>query len=130
MPKLIAWLLVGTVTITQGCGTMIAGTSQIVPINSEPPGAKVSINGYNQTTPAVVTLSRSKEHFVAFTKEGCEKSQVLITRELQVGRSILGNILFLIFFPVALIVDVSTGGAYDLTPENVHVTLDCKTKTP
>lgn len=127
MQKLIAWVLVGTVMITQGCGTIISGTNQVVPINSEPPGAKVSIGGYNQKTPALVTLSRTNDHVATFTKEGCEQSQVQITREFQGVRSILGN---LIFFLVPIIVDLVTGGAYDLTPKNVNVTLDCKAKSP
>lgn len=126
MKKGISWLLVGSVITVYGCGTIISGTTQIVQVNSEPSGARVTVDGFSAKTPATVTLARIQDHIVTLQKEGCEQAQVQVMREFQGVRTILGNILFLL---IGAVVDLVTGGAYDLTPENVNVTLDCKPKS-
>ncbi len=108
--------------IFSGCGTLVHGTSQNIPIQSDPPGAKARLsNGYEITTPDTVTVKREDEQVITFEKEGYKKKQVMLNRHFNAGATILGNILWLL---VGAAVDLIAGGAWTLKPEAVHVTLE------
>ncbi len=105
-----------------GCGTIVHGTRQNVMISSNPPGATATVNGMQVETPAVVSLSRDKDHMVTVEKEGCKKGHVPINRSFNGVATILGNILWLF---VGVVVDFVAGGAWTLEPDNVTVPLSC-----
>lgn len=103
-----------------GCATIIHGTTQNVSINSNPPGAKASIDGLKIETPNSVTLARNKDYIVNVEKEGYKPGQAQITRKFDGLPVIAGNILWLL---PGVLVDILAGGAWNLTPEQVNVTL-------
>ncbi len=121
MKKTISLLSCLLFTLT-GCGTIIHGTSQNVPIRSTPEGAVARLStGYEVTTPDTVSLSRGKDYVITFEKPGYQRKQVQISRDFNAVATILGNILWLL--PGAVI-DLVAGGAWSLQPESVDVTLE------
>jgi hypothetical protein len=53
-----------------GCATIFRGDKQKISMVTDPPGAKVEVDGKSYTTPTSVVLKRNKPHMVAITKEG------------------------------------------------------------
>lgn len=105
-----------------GCASIIHGGSQNVSFDSSPPGATVRLgNGMRFTAPKTVSLPRGKDQIVTFEKEGYKQEQVTITREFNAVPTILGNIFWLV---IGVVVDVVTGAAWSLEPENVVVELE------
>lgn len=84
-PLLIRLLLVvigiAAVSLCTGCATIVKGTTQEVPVSSEPTGARVSVDGTAAgTTPTTVTLSRKANHMVTIEKDGYQSESVAITK--------------------------------------------------
>lgn len=114
-------LVFGFSTALGGCATIIHGGKQNVSFDSQPPGARVKLsNGMRFTTPQTVSLPRGKDIIVTVGKEGYKSEQVMVTREFNAAATILGNILWLL---IGVVVDIVTGAAWTLDPENVTVDL-------
>lgn len=104
-----------------GCATIVHGTTQKIPVSSDPSGANLTVAGQTtkHTTPCEVELSRKSDHILKIEKDGCQPSTVEIRHV--VSGAVAGNILAggLIGWGV----DASSGGQYRLVPETVNVTL-------
>lgn len=101
------------------CACLINGPKQQVQINSNPPGAAISINGIpSGQTPNSVSLERNEVHQVQLTKENYSP----------VSQSI-GHRLSVWFWPDILcyavpgLVDLGVGAAYVLEPEAINAQL-------
>lgn len=119
-PLLPALLLAALSLTFGGCASIIKGTTQQIPIASEPSGARVTVDGNPAgTTPTTVTLSRKQNHMVTLEKEGFETENVAITKSI--GGAVAGNIIAggLIGWGV----DAMTGAQYNLHPETLNVRL-------
>lgn len=110
--------------IGQGCGTIVHGTTQRIPIASDPPGARVIANGAQLgTTPCEVELSRKRSHILTLTMDGYHPAMVSISNEVsaaQVGSFLAGGL-------IGIGVDAMTGGGNKLVPESVSVVLERET---
>ncbi len=96
------------------------GTSQQVGINSQPPGATVSVDSQPLgATPVVANLARKKSHRITVTMPGYEPFAMVTTRKT--SGWVWGNIVF--GGLIGLVVDASTGGLYDVRPEQVNAQL-------
>ena len=103
-----------------GCASIIKGTTQQIPIASEPSGARVTVDGNPAgTTPTTVTLSRKQNHMITLEKEGFDTENVAVTKSI--GGAVAGNIIAggLIGWGV----DTMTGAQYNLHPETINVRL-------
>lgn len=103
-----------------GCATIIHGTTQEIPVTSEPPGAAVTTTGdVKATTPGKLELKRKTGHVLTFSKEGYKPETVKL--ESVLSGAVAGNIIAggLIGWGV----DAATGGDSRLVPESVHVLL-------
>jgi hypothetical protein len=99
----------------------MTGTTQKVPIMSDPDNAQVTTNtGYQGTTPCIFDLERKKSHLLSFKKEGYKNAQVLLKKT--VCGSVAGNIV--VGGIVGAGVDAVSGAMWKLTPEEVNVTLE------
>jgi hypothetical protein len=102
------------------CGTIVHGSSQSVNFNTNPQGATLHFSdGQTYTTPSQVKLERKKDYVVTITKDGYQTQTVPINSVL--SGWLAGNLLF-----GGLIgggVDMISGAAWTLTPENVVMTL-------
>ncbi len=121
MRKLITCgLIVLFCTSITGCATIMTGTTQKIPVSSNPSGANLQVDGQSTyTTPVTVVLERKRDHILVFTKEGYNQATITILHVL--SGAVCGNILLggLIGFGV----DACTGAMNKLVPENVQVEL-------
>lgn len=104
-----------------GCATIINGTTQKIPVSSEPSGANCVVVGdtTKYTTPCKVELARKSDHVLKLEKEGYDPATVEIKHVL--SGAVAGNILLggLIGWGV----DAATGSQNRLIPETVHISL-------
>lgn len=136
-------LIMAVVILTSsGCATIFSGTTQQVYIDSNPPGAFVTIGNMRVKTPAVVTLGRNSEGYTLVAKLEGYKSQ---TKNIGVkynhwmdlnliwaydgGRAIsIGNPVALAIdvtiLLISSIVDFSTGAAFYLDTDKVFFELE------
>lgn len=116
---LVSTTLVG-VALSSGCATIVKGTTQTIPIASEPSGARVSVDGAPAgTTPTKVTLDRKRSHMVTLELEDHETENIPVTNSI--GGAVAGNIIAggLIGWGV----DAATGAQYNLHPETINARL-------
>ena len=110
------------VLLCSGCGTLIHGTKQEVTIETEPTGASITIPGSHVrglTSPAVVRLARGRGHLVIVRKLGYQTKGVYIYSEVEP----LALVLDVFSGGVGILVDLWTGGMYELRPDEVFVAL-------
>lgn len=120
-----------------GCATIVGSPTQLVPIQSTPSEAAISIVDETGTeifkgmTPTSVTLQKSngsywgkKSFTVKISKEGFQEQSIPVTASAN-GWYIAGNFIFggLIGW---FIVDPLNGHMYSLSPEAVSATLNAK----
>ncbi len=119
-----AGIAIGVSIALAGCATIMhQGSKQWVAITSTPTGATATIDGITKVqTPGQVKLKRGKDHIIVIEKEGYEPAQALIDHEF--SSWVFGNIL--LGGLIGLAVDYGTGGAYNLEPDTVSVTLTPK----
>lgn len=104
-----------------GCATIINGTSQSVDFRSDPPGARVYVDGVARgETPFEADVKRKQEHEVRFELEGYESYDVQLDRT--VSPWLAGNIL--IGGLIGLGIDALSGGMYQVSPSSVGVILE------
>lgn len=103
-----------------GCGTLMHGTSQKIPVTATPEGAVASAaGGAACTTPCVLELSRKNDHIITLTKDGYEGATVPVRHVL--SKAVYGNIVFGLLPGWG--VDALSGGQYRLAPETVQAEL-------
>ena len=115
-----AIVLIPMIALTTGCASIVKGTTQTVPIGSDPEGADIIVNSLNVgTTPAEVELQRKRDHQITISKPGYAPATVPVLKS--VGGAVWGNILAggLIGWGV----DAASGAQYNLKPETVFVRL-------
>lgn len=107
-------------TTLGGCATIVHGSRQNVSINSNPPGAAVYIdNGMALTTPSHVNLERKRDYIVTISKPGYQTQTIPLNSVLTAW--LAGNIIFGGIIGGG--VDLLSGAAWTLTPENINLTL-------
>jgi hypothetical protein len=103
-----------------GCATVLNGTSQDLPFNSDPAGAVIALHtGQNCTTPCTFSMRRGDDARVDITKPGFQPVTVYI--QSRTGGSTFGNIL--LGGPIGAVVDGSNGASNRLYPNPVYVRL-------
>jgi len=102
------------------CATIMHGTSQDIAVSSNPPNAKVTIDGNSVgNTPLTTNLSRKSNHSVKIELEGFLPYETVIIKKL--SGWVWGNILF--GGLVGLAIDAISGGLYKLSPDQVQAEL-------
>jgi|GEM_PF-1459731 len=107
--------------LSSGCATIIHGTTQAIPVTSEPPGATVVVTTGDgrATTPGTLELKRKTGHILTFSKDGYKPDTVKL--ESVLSGAVAGNIL--LGGVIGWGVDATTGADSRLVPESVHVVL-------
>jgi hypothetical protein len=107
-----------------GCATIVKGTTQDIPIASEPSGARVAVDGKSSgSTPTKVTMDRKRSHMVTLELDGYETENIAVTNSI--GGAVAGNIIA--GGLVGWGVDAMTGAQYNLHPDTVTARLRPKT---
>ncbi len=103
-----------------GCASIVKGTTQPIPVSSDPTGADVKLDGNRVgQTPMTVEVKRKSDHLLTIEKSGYQPESVAITRN--VGGAVFGNILA--GGLVGWGVDAISGAQYNLTPATINITL-------
>ncbi len=121
MYKILPLLLI---IVSAGCGSIMRGSTQEIPISSNPSGATVIVNGQERgKTPLTVELKRKgQRHRIEVTKKGFHSFETDLVRTMSAGSSV-GNILIDFGLISHLVVDKGTGGCYILKPEAIQADL-------
>src|SRR5262245_30892648 len=99
-PKLIA--AVAALASLQGCATITRGTTEVLVVETQPPGANVRIDpiGITCTTPCTVELKRKKDVIVQIEKAGYEHVKVNVLSEVagagaagMAGNALVGGLI-------------------------------------
>jgi hypothetical protein len=113
-------MMCGVGSLGGGCGSIVHGSSQNINLNTNPQGATVNIsNGMTFTTPSQVKLERNKDYILTFSKDGYATQNVPLNSVL--SGWLAGNIIFGGIIGGGI--DLATGAAYTLTPEQFIITL-------
>ena len=130
MKKLILTIcLIGTL-LSQGCGTIMSGTTQDVWVSSNPQGIVVTAeNGQSIITPGAITLKRKTEH--TLTAKFYKGKTAGMSDVIQQSKIIKQHMNWGWFFSniiwdfgiISMPIDLISGGAYVLSPPSVHFTL-------
>jgi hypothetical protein len=103
------------------CATVLKGDMEGVRLNSEPPAARVYINGeYYGRTPLEIELKCYESYTIEFVKEGHERVVRRITNRIGAGYVVLDVVCG--FVPV--VIDALTGSWYKLNQHYVNVILE------
>jgi hypothetical protein len=118
MQKLV--LMAATAALTQGCATLIKGSSQSIPVSSDPPAADILLDGkLVGQTPKTLALKRDNNYLIAIQKTGFEQQSVPVVKDI--GGAVWGNVLA--GGLVGWGVDAASGAQYNLLPAAVSVKL-------
>ena len=124
MKNIIVLFLVGS--LFTGCATLLNGPKQEVNIHSLPSGAQVIVTTtggmpiMSGNTPFNYKLPRNKDYKVSIKMDGYKEQEVWINKEFSLY--VAGNLLC--GGPLGLALDVLSGSMYDLSPDEVYITLD------
>ena len=103
------------------CSTFFNTTTQEIELNSNPPNAKISVDGKKYgTTPQVINIERGTNHIVKFELEGFEPYETQITR--QMSNWFWFNALN--GFIPGMSIDLLTGSLYSLFPDEMSAELN------
>jgi hypothetical protein len=104
-----------------GCATVINGTTQKIPIATEPTGADCIVAGDSTryTTPCTVELKRKQDHILNLSKDGYHSESVEIKHTM--SGAVVGNVL--VGGIIGIGVDAASGAACKLIPETVNITM-------
>lgn len=112
--------------VVYGCATIVRGSNQDVSVTSDPPNARVIVNGQDRgETPTTLSLDTGRDYQLEFTKEGMDSETINVTKDFTVGWPIFGNIFS--WGLIGIVVDVANGSAYKLKPEQVDAALETTT---
>ncbi|GAC1587280.1 MAG: hypothetical protein NVS3B5_20880 [Sphingomicrobium sp.] len=120
--RMIDLILIAATTagLTQGCATIIKGSSQSIPVSSDPPAADILLDGKLMgQTPRTLALKRDNNYLITIQKTGFEQQSVPIVK--YIGGAVWGNVLA--GGLVGWGVDAASGAQYNLLPPSVFVKL-------
>ncbi|NDW10095.1 PEGA domain-containing protein [Dysgonomonas sp. 520] len=114
--NLFAFIII-TTTLLTSCASILSGTKQKMHVSTNPPGARVFVDGKDMQiiTPAEVKIPRKKSVTVSLQKNGYEDGQV--KKEGSFNPTVIANIAFGAI-PGAL-VDLGTGAWYKYSDSNI-----------
>ena len=122
--------------IYSSCATIMSGSTQKIPITTQPSGAKITIYDINNNivykgeSPTTTVLKKGSGFFkkqsyrVVIEKEGYEKIEIIIDADIS-GWYLFGN-FFLGGLVGWLLVDPLTGAMYTLNPDSINQELSKK----
>lgn len=112
-----------------GCGTMFDGTTQYIPINSQPPGAvtkevdmETNQRRFIGYTPCTYKASRKSPNPIILEKEGYESQSQDFTRSFN-GKATLNLLCGVGGIIIGGPIDFFTGGIYKVKPNRINVGL-------
>ena len=116
---LLVTIVLSLSLFVSSCGLIVHGTSQDITVNSSPSEAKAIVRGDTKTTPAVFDLKRKHSYTIKVSKDGYETVEVIINNKLDCT----AWVDIFLFGVIPVFVDLATGAAWKLSPEDLNVNL-------
>ena len=115
-------------TLFSGCASIVNGTKQTVSFNSNPPGAKIYLDGAQiGVTPYVCEISRGDCPEIVMKKDGYAPERLKMTDSIDAAAYFGGNLglclLWIVPGVVGFIADPVTGGMWEYDFPNVNLEL-------
>ena len=112
--------IVSFVTVSTGCAQVVRGSSAVVTVQSNPPGAYVQAStGMTCNSPCALVIPRRASAAMTISMDGYQPVSVQFVSEFNVGWFLIDLLITNVFVIVSMI-----GGAlYDVTPDSVFVTM-------
>ena len=119
MPNKLLIAVVALVALaTGGCATMFTGSTQQLTVSSQPPGARVMLNGvYSGVTPVALLLKTEHDYVLTLQREGYRDTTGTVFREFNPVAVL--NLLSLVCWAI----DLATGALWRLSPAAVYVSM-------
>jgi hypothetical protein len=150
LPRALSTLRRGTLALLlcPGCMLITRGSSQTIDVQTNPPGASVSIrpaptDSESTTTPTRLSLRRKPASTVNVSRQGDRGAAYIVTasypgyKDVSVpiesislaGDTWVRNLIWIHPFGLLLgvLVDVSSGAAYELRPSSILIVLEPET---
>jgi len=120
----LAVALIAVTPVLTGCATITRGTTEVLVVETDPPGATVEIsNGHQCSSPCTVELKRKHDYHVKIAKAGYEPIETDVKSQI-VGAGaagMAGNVL--VGGLIGVGVDAYTGATKGLKPNPLSVNL-------
>lgn len=127
----LAVMLSALIATAAGCGTAIYGTSENIPVASEPPGASVIVDGKPVgETPLTVKLSRKDSHKIQIQKSGYITYKVTTESAPNPNAIDVDLIPAVVVPPIWVLGEYETGAAYKIVPDKINAHLLTATAPP
>jgi hypothetical protein len=111
------WVILSVALPLGGCATVMGGKHQRIQLETDPPGAAVTVDGrFIGHTPIAAPFLRSRTHRVQLDRAGCHPFVMELTRRVS-GWFFMNFALGGAGMIVGAIVDSFTGAMYSLLPE-------------
>jgi len=113
----LAILMVVAIFMLSSCATIFTGTKQDIYVNTDPPGAKVYVNGVDQgvLTPATIMVQRKSQVKYDFQKEGYIDGTVV--QHGSFNFAVLANVF--IGGLIGVVIDVSSGAMWQYNNQGI-----------
>lgn len=116
----VAVILLVLPIMQYGCATILKGSTQVIAVNSNVPGAEVLLNGQSiGVTPLSTTIPKGKNSTLVVRKEGYQAQTMAMPTTITVafwGNIIIGGLL-------GSTTDMTTNSAYEYAPGAFHAEL-------
>lgn len=120
-------LAVAIPALLGGCASVVNGSSQMVPVSSDPVGAAVLLDDAPAgVTPCKLALDRKCDHILTLRKEGYEEHSMEMRRTASM--MVFGNLL--VGGMVGLYADSQGGAQFQFVNDKVHVQLKPSSAPP
>jgi hypothetical protein len=119
-------ILSATVATAGGCGTLYYGTSEKIPVRSDPSGAAVLVDGEPVgDTPVTVKLSRKHIHKIQIQKTGYITYETTTETTSNDTALLSDAVPAMVFPPIILLLfgEYETGAAYKIVPSKIDAHL-------
>jgi hypothetical protein len=113
--------VVALLLMTGGCGAYLNGPTQRVKIMTLPPGATVTVDGRELTTPCRIQLDRDRDYTIKMEMAGFRPAQRNL-ESVSDGAGLMWNCILLLCIPQ--IWESGSPSQYRLEPSEVDVVLD------
>lgn len=111
--------------VSSGCATIVQGSYQDVPVDTDPSGALVTVDGIEMgRTPTVLSLKRGEDHQILLDLDGYQTTTLRLSKDLDFVPAVVGNIFS--WGLLGFAVDFVSGAAYELSPEMLQATLEAE----
>jgi len=105
-------------TASAGCATIISGSAQQMIVSSQPPGARVFVDGaYTGVTPMTLLLRTERNHTVTLQHEGFQDATAPVARGF--NPVALLNLVIVVFW----VVDLASGALWRFPPNAIYVAM-------